>query len=251
MADPDDDEIDINARPAPLIGARIVILATICRRAFLETVDEPASAPSDDRNGERFDLQTWLITESLDADQSPTEQRLLSAPVGSLTADEITEATWRIEAVQALAWSVGLLPSLPPPWTEANGAALLSSIPAPFDSAGPFTDRLTLRDDESLAGERERAELWLWRSSLAAEFATAAGNQRRTLHSAIAETARAARASGTLAATDRDFLVDDVELQSIPAAVIDRITAVSAERLHALNWVCGFGEHWDSVPLDV
>jgi len=26
--------------------------------------------------------------------------------------------------------------------------------------------------------------------------------------------------------------------------------SIAAERHHALNWVCGLGESWDTVPLD-
>ncbi len=29
------------------------------------------------------------------------------------------------------------------------------------------------------------------------------------------------------------------------------LAAIAAHRLHALNWVCGFGETWDTVPDEI
>jgi hypothetical protein len=29
------------------------------------------------------------------------------------------------------------------------------------------------------------------------------------------------------------------------------LVAITGQRLHALNWLCGFGSSWDDVPLDI
>ena len=218
MGDPEDDDIDINPRPARALGERIVVLSAVCRRALLESSVVSADDTGDDAEADRFDLLAWLQNESCDGAISTVEKGMLSTPIGGLSASELTEATWRLEAVQALMWSAGLQQTLPDPWIEADAEAILSRLPAPFDPTAPLLASLDVRDDESLAGERERSELWLWRATVATELSTASGAARRDLLSTIAEVARSAGSSGLMPASEHDLLVATSEFAAIDGA---------------------------------
>ena len=76
--------------------------------------------------------------------------------------------------------------------------------------------------------------------------------ERRDLESAIGEVTIDALASGLLAnAIDGDFATSGVAVRALPAHDLNRLVMIGRERLHALNWLCGFGDSWDQVPLDV
>jgi hypothetical protein len=107
------------------------------------------------------------------------------------------------------------------------------------------------RPEESIAMERERAELWLWRAAIEDDWGVASPRERVELDAAIAETAREAAATGLLVATNGDFAVNGTTFRHLRSDQQELIGAVAEARLHALNWVCGFGESWDAVPLDI
>lgn len=47
------------------------------------------------------------------------------------------------------------------------------------------------------------------------------------------------------------FTVDGVPVEAMAADEIDELQLFAAERLVTLNWICGFGEDWDTIPIDV
>src|SRR4030095_6200406 len=70
-------------------------------------------------------------------------------------------ATWRIESLQVLLWSVGALDGLP----EWNERARHDLVDVPVSALGPkFMARCALRPRAELERARELAEMWHWRS---------------------------------------------------------------------------------------
>ena len=57
--------------------------------------------------------------------------------------------------------------------------------------------------------------------------------------------------AGLLTGDGNDFLVDGRPYSSVNAETKALIAEISLQRLHALNWVAGFGTTWDDVPLDL
>lgn len=247
----DEQEIEISLRSPEEVGARIVVLAALCRRLFLE--DPTAKeALEEDPETERWDLNAWLDERGLSAILTPEERRLLERPVGRLTPEELARGPWLSEALVALAWAVSLMDALPQPMGPADVATVLPRIPAPWDELRPFIGRLSLRSEAEIALERERAEIWAWRAGIEAERRAARGRAAHELQAVIEEVVQEAAASGLLPpAKLADFQVDSVPFSALPMEQVEQIALISSARLHALNWLCGFGETWDTVPLDI
>src|SRR5262249_37749536 len=143
-------------------------LAALCRRAYLESPSSSAEL-DEEPEAEGFDLVTWLEEHDLERDLTADERRLLDAPVGTLSQEETTAATWNAEALVALGWAGGLLPTLADPIGAGDPRPVLGSVPAPWDSPQAWIVSLELRTEEEIAGERERAEVWLWRAEIEGE----------------------------------------------------------------------------------
>lgn len=251
MTAPDEQEIDIALRSPEEVGARIIVLAALCRRLFLE---DPAAmeALEEDPETERWDLNAWLDERGLSAVVTPEERRLLERPVGQFAPEELARGPWLSEALMALAWAACLVDVLPPPVEPVDVAPVLAQIPAPWDELRPFIDRLRLRSEEEIAFERERAEVWAWRAGIETERRATRGRAARELQAVIEEVVHEAAVSGVLPPeTLADFPVDHVPFNALPMEQVEQIALIASARLHALNWLCGFGETWETVPLEI
>ena len=256
--DPAEDELDIQLRAPRLIGERILVLAVVCRRGFLEgspgevAGDEEVGDELEDVETERFDLAAWLREEGIDGAATATERSLLHTRVGSLTPDAVSQATWGAEGLVALAWSVNFVADAPTFDAPTDPGPLLTRLPSPWDSVRTFLSGLGIRPESAIIDERERAELWHWRVGVEAVYRQAAEDERRELRRVILEVARDAENGGILPnLADNDFPVRGRPIARISAPQLDDLTAIAAERLRALNWVCGFGSSWDNVPSEL
>jgi hypothetical protein len=245
-----DEEIDINLRPAAEVGRRLVVLATLCRRAFLESASDDLD-PEDDPETERFDLETWLDDQGLGAEQTIWERQFLNTAVGALAEDEARAGTWNAEALVALGWAVGLIDQMPDPVGPTDPAPVLSATPAPWDDPRSWIASIELRPEETVALERERAEIWLWRAEIEDERRQLRGRALSTLESDLREVVRESAEAGLLTSPDADFPVSSRPFHTLDQETIDLVAGVAGVRLHALNWLCGFGTSWDDVPLDL
>lgn len=246
----DGDEIEVNLRTPREAAERLIVLGAVCRRAFLE--ERPEGVEDDAPDAERFDLVSWLRDEGVEVAATPRERRLLAARVGLLEPDVAAAASWQSEALLMLGWALRLVDEVPPYDAVADPASLLRAVPAPWESTDAFRRGARLRDETDIAVERERAELWHWRAGVADLLRDARAAERGELLAAIAAVAREATAAGLVSPlVDGDFPVRGRAYREVPAAVLPDLDAVAAERLWALNWLCGFGTSWDHVPLDV
>jgi hypothetical protein len=247
----EDQAIDIDLRPAPEVARRLIVLATLCRRAFLESPPGIASLEEDPQT-EAFDLVTWLAEYDLEPTLTASERRLLNAPVGSLLPEESRAATWNAEALLALGWAGGLLPTLSEPTEPGDPQPILGSVPAPWQSPAAWIGSFGLRSEENIARERERAEVWLWRAEIEDERPHLTGRRLAELETDLRDVVRESIATGLLARGVRDdFPVGGAPFRSLDEDWVDLIAGIAAVRLHALNWLCGFGISWEDVPLDV
>lgn len=243
-----DDALDIALRSPREVAERALILSAICRRAFLE--ERPDGVEDDDPEAELFDLVAWLRAEGLDAVATDDERRLLHARVGRLPADDAAEASWRTEALVALGWALDLLPEMPPYDAAADPAAVLAAVPAPWSPTAAWRRDARLRSEAAIAAEREHAELWHWRAETADLFVIADAAERAALATAVRDVAAEARNGGILP----HLLHDDFPARGGPYRLLGfeavaELGAVAAERVRALNWLCGFGSGWNDVPL--
>ena len=209
----------------------------MCRRAFLES---ETGAEIEDRQAERFDLTAWLQHEGLTGVVSPVEWQTLRSPIGQLPPDVAVIASWQSEALVALGWALGLSETMPPYQTAASPGPLLQIVPSPWEETRGWMNHARLRDETTIVMERERAELWDWRG------------QTNEVNAEIQDVATEGHSAGLLPApVTGDFAVDGSPYRDLPPADRETAAMVAEQRLRALNWLCGYGDSWDDVPLDV
>ena len=244
-----DDDLEITLRPPALVVGRALVLAAVCRRAHLEIA--PQDLGADDPEGERFDLAGWIVEEGLDPAMTANEHRLLKTRLGKVAREEVVAASWHVEGLAALAWTLGLLEAPPPYDAPVAPGDLLARLPAPWQSTRALRTGATLRPEAEIAFERERAEIWHWRAETAS-LTAAEPAELKNLRAAIREVAEEAHAAGLLmAVAGHDFPVRGRPYREASVADREALALVTAERLRALNWLCGFGPDWEHVPLDV
>ena len=231
-----DDELDIQPWPVLELVGRAVALTSVAKRGMLE-VDEDDDVFSQETD--RFELSTWARTE-LSHWITDAELAVINAPIGSLTEEQLLFTEEALYAGGAVAWALRSVTAdkLPIPDDEAFNAAVMEWAPTPWDMVRRLQKRVRLRSDEDLAAERERMELWWWRANddIPAD----------DLAEVVAEVAEA----GMIDVVDGDFATDGgVAFGALAEEDRDDIAWIAEQRLRALNWVCGFGDSWESAPL--
>jgi hypothetical protein len=152
-------------------------------------------------------------------------------------------AVWRGEALGALLWSLELV-ELPP-----YDRPFDSGVVARADLAGA-----RMREPHDVDLERQSARLWHWRArttALQASGEVELPPRYATFDQLIAATAMRGFEQELLPAPMRgDFPAYGKVYRHLSPEQLAEAHAIATERHHALNWVCGFGEGWDDVPLD-
>ena len=233
----DDDSIDIQPWPTIELIGRGVALTTVARRGALEVDDDRDEF---DLETDRFDLVTWTRTE-LQNWITDDELRILNASIGELSDDDLSTCDNALVSATAIAWSVNAVkaPRLPLPEQETIDEQTLDWAPQPWDKVRALQSRARIRSDEELAAERERWELWYWRATEADEDAEA-----------LAEVVQEVKESDLLPIVDGDFATDDgTPYNRLSEEEQDDVAWLAGLRLRTLNWVCGFGETWETAPL--
>jgi len=238
----DDDALDIEPWPPIELVGRAVVLATVARRYGIELEFRDGGDPFD-LETERFDLSAWARTE-LHSWLTDDELRILQADNGELSDADADICEDAIVGGVAVLWTLGLIPQdrLPLETDDDLERALLDWAPEPWGNVRPLVKRVHVRSVEDLADERERWELWYWRSSFPDVLDRESTN-------AIAETAAEATEAGLIDSRDGDFLIDSRTFGELDELEREAVAATSHARLHALNWACGLGQTWESTPL--
>jgi hypothetical protein len=233
-----DDELDIQPWPVLELIGRAVALTSVAKRGMLE-VDEGDDVFS--RETDRFELSTWARTE-LSNWITDAELAVLNTPLGSLDEEQMLLADEALYAAGAVTWALRAMDSerLPLPDSESFNTAVMSWAPGPWDKVRNLQKRVRLRSDEELAAERERMELWHWRANGEIE-----GDD-------LAEVVAEAVEAGLIEVADGDFATDEkFAFSALGDEERDDIAWIAEQRLRALNWVCGFGESWETAPIEL
>jgi hypothetical protein len=240
-----DDELEINLRPAPDIGRRLLILAALAEH--LSFADGAGSGP-DERAFSTFDLREWLREEGIWPDLTQDEVLLLADGMRPGEEPDQFSVQETIESLATLAWTLHLVPDLAAD-LPANVDTLIPSLPHPWDSTSAWLQGLNLRSLDEIAAGREAAELWTWRLLTEDDLREAFAAEQEALRAIIREAEREGRAAGIL--PRGGFRVQGRDISTLNLTERNTLLATSLARLQALNWVCGYGDRWDSVPLDI
>jgi hypothetical protein len=232
----DDDALDIEIRPTIDLVRRAAVLAAVAERGVLEVDTEREVY---ERDTDRFELLSWARS-ALASAVTTAELRLLETPIGTLGEDVSLCDDALVEAA-AIAWALGVVSStrMPIPQDGAAEEALLAWAPTPWTDLDRLARRLQPRADEEIANERERWEVWYWR-------AVDADDTPDALAGVVADLAE----SDLIPIADDDLATDAAEpFVALTPDEQEDIAWLSERRLRSLNWVCGFGSDWASVPL--
>lgn len=246
--EPDDDEEYIDIRPWPIqvLVGRLVSFATLGRRGIIEAeaadkVDDLFEAETD-----RFDLHSWAALE-LQPWLSADEARILRTPVTELTDNDLATCSDALLASAAIAWAIRVIPAdtLSMPASMDDEPRVLEWSPRPWSKVRDATRSAWVRGDEELAREREKWDIVLWRLSLFQDQDDVEAD-----HTALADAIVEASAAGLLRTEGTDFLTDaGVSFTQMTDEALSELEHLAEIRLRTLNWVCGFGEDWESAPL--
>jgi hypothetical protein len=244
----DSDEIDVELRTPIEIRTRIVILSAILRRLALE---DAALDEEGDPLADAFDEREWLREQGLASQLTARETALLDSPLGSIATELTIEASWQGEALVALAWAIDAMP-LPPVDATSDPRPIMELVPRPWDAIKAWVGEPVIVAESDAVRERELAEIWHWRATTELLRREASPADRRDFEAAIREVAAEALSAGIAPAlNDGDFPVRGRSIKESTDTELDELIAATGHRLRALNWLCGFGDSWDEVPLDV
>lgn len=237
-----EDEIEIQPWPPVELVGRAAVLASLARRYAIELELEEGGDPFD-LETERFDLSAWARTE-LGSWLTDEELRILNTTNGEFSDEDADLCEDAIVGGVAVIWALGVVKADQLPWDQEDEmeAQLLDWAPKPWGNVRPLVKNARIRSDEVLAFERERWELWYWRSG----FEDDLDAEDRA---AIVEAAGEAHEAGLIAMRAGDFLVDDRTYGELDPLEREAVAATAYARLRALNWVCGLGETWETTPL--
>jgi hypothetical protein len=211
---------------------------------------------------DEHDRQMWgrLRDAGLWDELSPNELHFTTRTILDMTAQEQINFTWRMEAAVMLMWALQMIPDAP--GLDVPTEPKVLKLIAPAVNVPEFIAAARLRQEAEIDKERNRWELWHWRSrtrqlieqgagpDLGAQ-AKAAGFE--TLDDVVRKTAGWAHEQGMLAETlDNDFVVRGQPFRALSAKEWSFVRSCIQERHFALNWLCGHapGNRWDETPTD-
>jgi hypothetical protein len=233
----DDASIDIEPRIVGEIVGRASVLSALTHRGLLEVeTDRDAYELETDR----FDLAAWARSD-LQSWVEEQEMQVLDMPVGELAADDLALCEDALACLSTIAWTFGALEldALPLTLTAEETDLVLRWAPTAWSNLSQMERQSSIRSEESLAAERERWELWHWRAVEVVD----AGEE-------MADVLEEIRASGVIPMAGNDLAtLDGIPFHELGEDDREEIAWLAGQRLHTLNWVCGFGGSWTDVPL--
>lgn len=215
------------------------------RRSASDTeqdVPQPAAA--------REALNDWLRSESLWPRLSRAERRWLERPLGGWSEQDCRDVSWREEARAMLAWALGRLEVLPAYDQEVERGQAARQLPM-LASTGEHLRGAALRPEAEIRKARDTAELWLWRartSSISKDPAQYPPPEGFTYEKIIAMTVEQAAQEGLFVPIQGDFPALGKRYAELTEEELSTLTSIATERLHGLNWLCGYAADWDQVP---
>jgi hypothetical protein len=243
--------LNIEVRPAEAISRRVTILGSLVARFSVDAAHRAGVLGREEAEEIAFDLRAAVTLADADDDLTENERRILDTQVGLLDPNTSDDALWSVAALAAIGNTVtGDAPPADP--MLSLGDALIEKMMEqdPTQSAAPGV--YASMDEARVSRSREFAELWHWRLLTEIERRGAPDAGRQEIDLAIAEVVDETIASGFIEqGAVADFPGGEIPIRDWPEEEL-ALQALAAEAgLHALNWLCGFGDTWDQTPLEV
>jgi hypothetical protein len=188
------------------------------------------------------------------ADMSEDERKFIRTGVMETTDRHRIDASWLVESMVCLLWSLGRVERLPG-YDEETTHELIEEHTG--RSSWELLKTATLRPQQEIEEQRGLAELWHWRCRtrklLEAGLIPAALENGLTMEKVIEmSAAKAAEAHAFEAPIGNDFPTFGKPFREMDPTQFASVTSISQERHKAFNWLCGYapGNRWAETPTD-
>jgi uncharacterized protein DUF4272 len=247
-----DSFLEIELRSPAQVARRILVLDAVVQRVMIEYEFKSRNVSDNDVDEALFDLRASIALSNVSQDQTPAEMDFIATAPGMVDEVTLHAFSWEIEALGALLASSGLIQGLPDPPQLIDANTVNSLFRGEEAGGDQLARQIRLPDEESCASKREIAELWHWRASVEREIRVASERERRRLHDEVREVAVETSKAGLIEISPAgDFVAGGRTIEDWSDDELTGFEHAAEARLRALNWLCGFGESWDSVPIDV
>lgn len=266
--DPTEEQPVARMRDAASTASRLRVLrAMFARKTFEEIIERNRRLTIENQpKGTMAEIWTKTFNESLpetlatlehngtlDA-ATQREMEELHRPVGEWSMQEIFNAHWSLEAIIVLEWALGLRNEIP---DYSLGPVYVSKEEQPF----PTENRVKLVDEglltsarlrpaDTILDARETAETWLWRARTTQIILDGVKPPEGMDFDQIIEiSAKGNEGEGRFITIENDYPAFGKPYRDLEEDEWCAMRSVATERLRALNWLCGYAEDWDEVPL--
>ncbi len=196
-------------------------------------------------------LNQWLIDENIAGHLSDNERHLFAKPLGKWSERTFITVGWRTESLGIMLWALNRLDFIPDYDSQFDPAAILAPLDI-FQATIDFIWMADLRSDYELAEERDRAELWNWRSR-ARELKRMGVRPPEgvSFKEIIRFTTERAYKNGHInLPIGHDFPVFNKPYAKLTIDEYALLSAIAYERNSALSWICEITSDWESIPID-
>ena len=251
----------LRIQDARVVAYRALCLGTLLKRAELElsiqeldewsVFDEVRQHFIKKQEKHNHKLNQWLIDEHIATHLSDSERHLLAKPLGKWSERTLIMVGWRTEALGMMLWALDRLDYVPDYDFQFDPAVIL----APLDIFQPTIDFIwmaSLRPDYELTEERDRAELWNWRSR-ARELKRMGVRPPEgvSFEEIIRFTTERAYKDGHIdLPIANDFPVLNKPYADLTGDEYALLSAIAYERNSALSWICEITSDWESIRID-
>ena len=237
------------------VAKRALCLAALVTRAQAEYQLYPA--PGDVPSSEKVidaafavSIEEWLKKDGLWEALSAKEKILFEKPLGTWNKQEIADGQWRAESLVVLLWSLRPGEAMPPYDQLASSSSIMNAVTPPSGSR-KFISGAKLRDVDEIARTRDVAELWLWRARTTRIIKEGVRPPKGyTFQKIISMTVEKATKDGLFQPIEGDFPAFHKSYAKLTDEEWETMNSISTERLYGLNWLCGYSDDWDRVPLE-
>lgn len=198
-------------------------------------------------------LNEWIKKNEVYAFLSKKEREAIDVTVGEWDQKTFMNASWRVEAVSVLLWSLNFMDFLPP-YDQEVGKDRVMSIFNPFNSLSIIQQKAVLKPVGQIFHMRDIAELWHWRANttrIIKEKLVPKGFDDAKLLDICAQVSEKAYKDGEIPAPiDSDFPAYKKAYKDLTDEEFKQSSSIILERHFGSNWLCGYSNNWDETPTN-
>ena len=145
MDDDDEDDFEYEVQGERNIRKRALILRCLIEAAY---------------GADRTEILAWLSEQELLESVAPSETVFFEAKKPK--EQQIINASWRTEALEAIMWALGELSTMTPSSDSASLASITEAMPELLEDCSDFLNKETMRDELAIYEECEKIHDQHW-----------------------------------------------------------------------------------------